>query len=40
MPAAMWGLEARNESRAKFQTSEADGEVGNDIGLNRKKGSW
>lgn len=38
MPDAMWGLEARNESRAKFQTSETYGEVGNEANLHRKKG--
>ena len=38
VPDAMWGLEARNESRAKFQTSETYGEVGNEANLHRKKG--
>lgn len=31
-------MEARDESRTKFQTRRADKEVGNDAGLSRKKG--
>ena len=38
MPDAAWGLEARNESRPKFQTSETYGEVGNEANLHRKEG--
>ena len=38
MPDAVWGLEARNESRPKFQTSETYGEVGNETNLHGKEG--